>query len=139
MRQAGQLNEGEVYWFEYLWTHEEKAGKDEGAKDRRCCLLMKMKNHIFMAPITSQEPLETEDTKRVYLPIPAFEARLVGLREVSYLVLDEMNAFPEESTAYLRGLTPEGQFSDGFRKQIAKKLYKARKSGLLRVVPRKKE
>ena len=80
---------GDVILYGYLWSHEADAGREEGAKDRPCAVVLAVGAGDFptvvVAPITSQEPLGSDAIK---LP-----AGLMGLDSPSWIVPWELNRF----------------------------------------------
>ncbi len=106
-----QPQPGLVIRYAYLWRREADAGRDEGAKDRPCAIVVAVKSDadetiVYVLPITHTPPRLAEDA--VELPAPT-KARL-GLDEArSWIVLTEANAFawPGPDLRFVQGQGPE--------------------------------
>jgi hypothetical protein len=106
---------GLVIRYDYLWTHEAAAGRDQG-KERPACLVAAMDSSasprfVVILPITHTRPVE----KTVGVEIPAKVRRALGLDDApSWLIVSEHNVdeWPNAGLAPLPGRP--GVFSYGF-------------------------
>jgi hypothetical protein len=86
---------GLVIRYSYLWHRENRAGQQEGRKDRPAAILMTAKGEanatrVYVLPITHAPP-ENGD---ISIEISHRIKRLIGLdAEPSWIVLDELNDF----------------------------------------------
>ncbi len=86
---------GMVIRYAYLWRRERDQGREEGAKDRPCAVLLAVTDTagnktVFVLPITHAPPDEPE----LAVEIPAATKRRLGLdAEPSWIVLSEANRF----------------------------------------------
>jgi hypothetical protein len=84
-----------VIRYAYLWRRERDQGREEGAKDRPCAVLLAVTDTagnktVFVLPITHAPPDEPE----LAVEIPAATKRRLGLdAEPSWIVLSEANRF----------------------------------------------
>ena len=118
------MERGEVYRFNYLWSHEAEKNRVSGSKIRRVCLAMKVNEWLYLFRITSLEPQPQDDgEERMYLEIPPIERQRVGLNQdhPSYLILDDYNRVREDELYDFESTTPEGQFSVLFLQEIARR------------------
>lgn len=86
---------GDVLRYAYLWSHEHDRGREEGAKDRPCAVVMLVRrddgtDEVAVLPITSARP--EEDGAGVEIPA-ATRARLGLQREPCWVVVSEFNLF----------------------------------------------
>ena len=114
---------GLVIRYSFLWSHEAKAGNEEGSKDRPCALLLATttrdgKQIVTVLPVTHTPP--TDD--RFAVEIPAATKARLGLDDIrSWIVLTEANRFqwpgpdlravpgdPDRDVVY--GLLPAGLY-----------------------------
>jgi len=86
---------GLVIRYSFLWSHEARAGADEGSKDRPCAIVVAATLDgagdvtVLVAPITHAPP-EEDDSIRV----PPTVARSLGLDgERHWIRVDELNEF----------------------------------------------
>ena len=108
---------GQVIRYAYLWWSEARVGREDGAKDRPCgVILTRITNAgntvAYVLPITHTPPLEDEDG----IEIPQATKRRLGLdAERSWIITTELNQFawpgpdikPRASGEYLYGYLPE--------------------------------
>ena len=86
---------GLVIRYNYLWQAERERGKDEGAKDRPCAVVLVTKMSegrkvVTVLPVTHSVP----DDMRYAVEIPPATKRRLGLDESrSWVVLSEANRF----------------------------------------------
>ncbi len=86
---------GLVIRYSYLWSEEQRAGREEGVKDRPCAVVLTSEQHdgdtlVVVVPITHTEP--RDQTSAIELP-PQVKA-LLGLDdERSWIVFSETNRF----------------------------------------------
>src|ERR1700736_6028196 len=128
---------GQVIRYAYLWWSEARVGREDGAKDRPCgVILTRITNagntvaHVLT--ITHPPPLEDEDG----IESPQATKRRLGLdAERSWIITTELNQFawpgpdirPAASGEYLYGYLPEKLMrlvSDQVRKHARDELLK---------------
>ena len=86
---------GLVIRYSYLWRREAAQGREEGAKERPCAVILALRqadgaDKVFVLPITHSPPVRSGDA--IALP-PAVKQRL-GLDEApSWVMLTETNSF----------------------------------------------
>lgn len=115
---------GLVIRYSFLWSHEARAGADEGSKDRPCAVLLSLRSQsgrdiVTVLPVTHTAPINPD----LAVEIPAATKARLGLdSERSWIVLDEANRFswpgPDlrpvpggESGAVAYGLLPESLYN----------------------------
>ena len=106
---------GLVIRYDYLWTHEATAGRDQG-KDRPACLVAAMDSgasprFVVILPITHTRP----DKATVGVEIPAKVREALGLDDApSWIIVSEHNVdeWPNGGLAPIPGR--RGIFSYGF-------------------------
>lgn len=86
---------GDVLRYAYLWSHEHDRGREEGAKDRPCAVVMLIRrddgtDEVAVLPITSAKP--EDDGAGVEIPA-ATRSRLGLQREPCWVVVSEFNLF----------------------------------------------
>ena len=86
---------GDVLRYAYLWSHEHDQGREEGAKDRPCAVVMLIRrddgtDEVAVLPITSVKP--KDDGAGVEVPA-ATRARLGLQREPCWVLVSELNLF----------------------------------------------
>jgi hypothetical protein len=86
---------GLVISYSYLWEAEYRAGREEGAKDRPCAVVIATRTEdgdivVTVAPVTHSPPASTQDG----MELPAEMKRVLGLdTERSWLICAELNRF----------------------------------------------
>lgn len=86
---------GLVIRYSFLWSHEAKAGSEEGSKDRPCAVLLTTTTRegeqiVTVLPVTHTPPAD----ESLAVEIPAGTKARLGLDEArSWIVLDEANRF----------------------------------------------
>jgi len=86
---------GLVIRYSFLWSHEAKAGAEEGRKDRPCAVLLSLRSKngrdvITVLPVTHTPPSHPD----LAVEIPrATKARLGLDGGRSWIILDEANRF----------------------------------------------
>ncbi len=86
---------GLVISYAYLWQTEHLRGRESGAKDRPCVVVLAVetvggKQRVTVAPITHTEPANGSDG----IEIPLSTKRRLGLDEArSWIVVSEVNRF----------------------------------------------
>jgi hypothetical protein len=86
---------GLVIRYSYLWADEHGDGREEGAKDRPCAVLLATTTdegdlRVIVLPITHAPPRSSQDA----VEIPTLTKRRLGLDDDrSWIVLTEGNAF----------------------------------------------
>jgi mRNA-degrading endonuclease toxin of MazEF toxin-antitoxin module len=80
----------------YLWHHEHRSGRDEGAKNRPCVIVLALRAAadgtitVRVAPVTHRRP----DASGMGFEIPQAVKRYLGFDgERSWIVVDEVNEF----------------------------------------------
>jgi hypothetical protein len=108
---------GQVIRYAYLWWNEARVGREDGAKDRPCGIVLtrvaKTGNTVvYVLPITHTPPLRDE----YGIEIPQATKRRLGLdTERSWIITTELNQFtwpgpdirPTSPGEYLYGYLPE--------------------------------
>lgn len=127
---------GLVVRYDYLWSREAAAGRDQG-KDRPTCLLaatdsLTRPRYVVLLPITHTPP----DSDAVGIEIPAKVKRALGLDDApSWVIVSEHNIdeWPNAGFSPLPGRP--GVFSYGF---IPPGLFQQIKSKFLELARQKK-
>lgn len=108
---------GQVIRYAYLWWNEARVGREEGAKDRPCGVILTQvdlegRTAVYVLPITHAPPHQDEDG----VEIPHATKLRLGLdSERSWIITTELNRFvwpgpdirPTASNEYLYGYLPE--------------------------------
>lgn len=108
---------GQVVRYAYLWWNEARSGREDGAKERPCGIVLTRTNQAgrtvaYVLPITHSPPLEEEDG----IEIPQATKRRLGLdTKRSWIITTELNQFiwpgpdlrPTGTGEYLYGYLPE--------------------------------
>lgn len=132
---------GLVIRYDYLWSHDVRAGRDQG-KDRPTCIVaasdsLARPRFVVLLPITHNAP--SGDTIGIEIPLKV--KRSIGLDDVpSWIIVSEYNvdewpngglsAVPGTDGAFAYGFIPPGLFAAVKTKFLA--LAKARKSEAIR-------
>ena len=132
---------GLVLRYDYLWTHEAAAGRDQG-KTRPTCLVAAMDalvrpRYVVLLPITHTPP--TGDT--VGIEIPAKVKQAIGLDDApSWVIVSEHNIdewpngglspVPDKRGEFSYGFIPPGLFAQVKTRFL--ELVRAKKSGAVR-------
>ncbi len=109
---------GDVVQYYYLWHAQAQNNEHSGRKARPACVMVKTENHLFLFPITSQEPCNTQYS----LKIPEIECKRAGLQKQSWVHVDEFNVVPCGAFFDFKNLKPQGYFSPAFMRKIAFKI-----------------
>lgn len=86
---------GLVIRYSFLWSHEAKAGSEDGSKDRPCAVLLATTTKsgdeiVTVLPVTHTPPAD----ERLAVEIPAGTKARLGLDDArSWIVLSEANRF----------------------------------------------
>jgi hypothetical protein len=86
---------GLVIRYSYLWLREHRQGREEGAKDRPCAIVLaaranKSETQVLVVPVTHSPP----DNPDAALELPPVIKRHLGLdAERAWVVLSESNLF----------------------------------------------
>ncbi len=86
---------GLVISYAYLWRDQQDQGREEGAKDRPCVVVLAVKLEdgeriVTVAPITHTPPRDAPDA----VELPAATKRRLGLDDArSWIVATELNRF----------------------------------------------
>lgn len=87
---------GLVVSYSYLWHHEHRAGREEGAKNRPCVIVLAVLHPdrattiVRVAPVTHSPP----ENPAAAFELPVAVKRHLGLdAERSWVILDEVNEF----------------------------------------------
>jgi|CXWL01.1.fsa_nt_gi hypothetical protein len=108
---------GQVIRYAYLWWNEARIGREHGAKDRPCGVVLTRvtqagRTVAYVLPITHTPPLKEEDS----IEIPQATKRRLGLDSArSWIITTELNQFtwpgpdlrPTASGEYVYGYLPE--------------------------------
>lgn len=114
---------GLVIRYSFLWSHEQAAGADEGAKDRPCAIVVAARRRangdiaVIVAPVTHAQPDNPSDS----LEIPPAICRSLGFDgQRHWMRLDELNRFawpgydlrtiPGKPGEYVYGMLPQPWF-----------------------------
>jgi hypothetical protein len=134
---------GLVISYAYLWRHEHRRGREEGAKARPCAIVLATQTEgdevvVTVAPVTHRPP----EDPALAVALPAKVKRRLGLDDApSWIMADEVNRFiwPGPDLRPISRAAP-GRFDYGFlpvdifntlrRKIVA--LYDARRLGVTR-------
>jgi len=131
---------GLVVRYSFLWSHEARAGSEDGSKDRPCAVLLATttkegKQIVTVLPVTHTPPADP----RLAVEIPAATKARLGLDHArSWIVLTEANRFQwpgpdlmrvpgKESDKWAYGLLPRALYDQVRTKWLA--AYDARKVG----------
>ncbi|WP_375617087.1 hypothetical protein [Bartonella sp. AP58NXGY] len=109
---------GDVVRYYYLWHEQAQKGEHSGRKARPSCVMVKTEKHLFLFPITSQEPVNLQFS----LKVPEIECKRVGLQKQSWVRVDEFNVVSCQSFFHFQDLKPQGRFSLAFMRKIALKI-----------------
>lgn len=86
---------GLVIRYSYLWLREHREGREEGAKDRPCSIILASRDQdgetqVVVVPVTHSPP----ENSGAALELPPAVKKLLGLdTERSWVVLSESNLF----------------------------------------------
>jgi hypothetical protein len=86
---------GLVIRYSFLWSNEAQEGKDEGAKDRPCAVVLTLhrqglRSVVRVLPITHTFPIDLSGA----MEIPPLAKQVLGLDvDRSWIILDEANDF----------------------------------------------
>lgn len=113
---------GLIVRYDYLWSHEAAAGRDQG-KDRPACLVaasdsLTKPRYVVLLPITHSPP----DANSVGIEIPPKVKRALGLDDApSWVIASEHNVdewpnaglspIPGRSDVFSYGFIPPGLFA----------------------------
>jgi hypothetical protein len=128
---------GLVIRYAYLWRDEFLAGREEGAKDRPCAIILAVRitddeTRVFALPITHAAPSDPDDG----LEIPHETKSRLGLDDAqSWIVLTEANEFVWPGPD-LRPAKPGGDPSDIVYGPLPKKLFERMRDGFVRNLSR---
>ena len=131
--------EGAVIRYSFLWSHEYKAGRSEGSKDRACVVVMTSgTGRVLLAPITSH-PREGSTA----IDLPLVIKRRLGLDERrSWVIVSELNRFtwPGFDIRAVPGKTPStcsyGHIPAGLLLQIRSTIDHLARKRLIRPIER---
>jgi hypothetical protein len=105
---------GLVISYSYLWQAEHVRGREEGAKDRPCVIVVAVEDvrgeyRVTVMPVTHSAPLNPDEAVEILLPTK----RRLGLDDArSWIVVTEGNRFVWPGPD-LRSIAPE-RFDYGF-------------------------
>jgi hypothetical protein len=135
---------GLVIRYSYLWRHEHNRGREGGAKDRPCAIVLAARKAsgdivTYVAPITHRRPADA--TRGIALP--ARLRRHLGLDQLpSWIIVDEVNRFvwPGPDLQPIPGTRPArfsyGYLPDDVFRQVVEAMDTARHAGRLAVIGR---
>lgn len=132
---------GQVVRYAYLWWNEARSGREDGAKERPCGIVLTRINQLgrtvaYVLPITHSPPLEEEDG----IEIPQATKRRLALdAERSWIITTELNQFiwpgpdlrPTGTGKYLYGYLPEK-----LTRLVIESVRKHARDGRLKTAPR---
>jgi hypothetical protein len=109
---------GLVIQYAYLWRTEADEGRESGAKDRPCAVVVAVKRNtgaitVVVAPVKHRKPRDMETA----LEIPLDTKRRLGLDEAeSWLIADDLNYFewPGPDLRPVPGEAGPGRFAYGY-------------------------
>ena len=135
---------GLVISYAYLWHHEHRAGRDEGAKDRPCVIILAVRDAVDgtvmvrVAPITHRPPENLATALELPQPV---KRHLMLDADRSWIVVDEINEFawpgfdlrpiPGTRDSYAYGFLPPRLFD-----ALIRKLREVWKAGRGKAIPR---
>lgn len=137
---------GLVIRFDFLWRNEQRAGKQDGVKDRPCAIVLTREeqpdgsSQVFVCAITHTPPGPEE----VAVEIPLKVLQHLGLDDgPSWIKTSEVNAFTWEEDQLPFGMTrtPNDDWSYGFLppdlyRQMRDQVVKYSRGGTLRQIKR---
>ncbi len=135
---------GLVIRYAYLWEREAASGREEGAKDRPCAVVVTFmdeggRKRVYALPITHTAPIYADDA----IEIPAVvKTRLRLDSERSWIVLNEANVFgwPGPDLRFLPGMGPEssayGFLPPTFFRVVLARFLQAARGGTAAVIGR---
>ena len=103
---------GLVVRYAYLWRREQEAGREEGAKDRPCAIVLALagkesgRPRVIVLPVTHTPPQPPAEG----VELPAATKRRLGLdEERSWVIVSEANSFawPGPDLRFVPGRGPE--------------------------------
>ena len=109
---------GLVIRYDFLWKEEQRAGREEGAKDRPCAIILASRlgedgsRDVVLCPITHAPPRKEETA----VEIPHKVARHLGLDDArSWIKTDQINTVHWQKDRVPYGVTPvrAGQWTYG--------------------------
>jgi hypothetical protein len=129
---------GLVISYDYLWAREHDGREDAGRKARPACVQIILANAkrgtlVALFPITSQPP----HASRLALEIPETEARRVGLRTPSWIIVDEWSLDDLAKSPHIADARSLGSLSVAFMKRVRAAAADRIRSGRYRSVPRR--
>lgn len=104
--------------YDFLWKDEQRAGRDDGSKDRPCAIILVSKpkadgsTEVALCPITHSEPQGQETGVK----IPLKMARHLGLDDQqSWIKTHELNSliWPKDQVPFGISKSPSGAWSYG--------------------------
>lgn len=135
---------GLVVRYSYRWLREHEQGREDGAKDRQCAIIVAVvesdgKTRVTVLPVTHSAPTDPA----VALDIPGATKRRLGLDDArSWIVLDEGNEFlwPGPDLRPIPGADPDtvayGFLPPGFFNSLRLRYLALAKARHARKVPR---
>lgn len=87
---------GLVVRYSFLWSHEYDAGREQGAKDRPCVIVLAVtmegddSQRVIIVPITHVQPASPDDA----IELPTAIKKSLGLdQDQSWIIVSESNDF----------------------------------------------
>jgi hypothetical protein len=110
---------GLVISYNYLWAREHDDREVSGRKARPACVQIIIQDDkrgtvVALFPITSQPPHAT----RTALEIPEMDARRIGLKSPSWIMVDEWNLDDFATSPHIADSRPIGSLSAAFMKRV---------------------
>jgi hypothetical protein len=135
---------GLVICYSYLWADEHLRGKEEGAKDRPCVVVLARqvvagKTLVTVAPVTHGQPSDPQTA--VEIP-PQIKARLHLDDQASWVIVSEVNDFiwPGPDLRHVPGAQPPrfdfGVLPPGFFRKVRDQLLALHAARRVQPVPR---
>jgi hypothetical protein len=129
---------GDLIAYNYLWSYEAVAGREDAAKERPCVIVLAVgagdHPNVVVAPITSREPGRTDAI--------SLDLGVAGLGPRSWIIPWELNVFRWPGPDLGRAATPAGapwrlgSLAPRLRKLLADKIEALLKAGGARVIHR---
>jgi PemK-like, MazF-like toxin of type II toxin-antitoxin system len=135
---------GLVICYSYLWASEHRSGREEGAKDRPCAIVVARRlfaeaTVVTVVPVTHTPPSNADEAIEIPAPIKAH----LGLDDQrSWIVVSEVNDFvwPGPDLRPVPGAEPVrydyGVLPPGFFRKLRDQLLTLRQTRRVQAIPR---
>jgi hypothetical protein len=120
---SGNLREGEIFHYPYLWKWQRELDRFEGEKDRPACLALMLRDesksltHLVILAISGTPPRADQTA----IEIPVLELRRAGLSDAKqgWITVSEYNYdILERSWNFPPNAAPIGHFSAAFTRRV---------------------